>query len=289
MIFRRDTTPATMRRGTVIVSTSTPSMRKRTRIEPSSGSKWMSEVPCSTAWAMIWLTSLMTGASSADSRRSTISPRRRRRSLEVDLGRGGDVAPGATGGRSASRCPRARRPRRGPRSRSSARCRRPRGRWPGRPSRRAGRARRRTPPAPPRSAWPPAERSGWPPTCRRGTPTRSRWSRPWRSATARAWFSSDSAPCSSSTCLRRRAGGARRLDGLLDARAVDEAELDDDVGQEASAAAAGAARRRDAVPVRWTFVGRSGRCGAGTDGGATAAPVTTSSTGAPGIGGTAVR
>ena len=40
---------------------------------PSPGSKWMSEAPSSIAWAMIWLTSLMTGASSAVSRRSTTS------------------------------------------------------------------------------------------------------------------------------------------------------------------------------------------------------------------------
>ena len=33
----------------------------------------MSEAPCSTAWAMIPLTSLMIGASSADSRSSTTS------------------------------------------------------------------------------------------------------------------------------------------------------------------------------------------------------------------------
>ena len=47
---------------------STPSTRKRTRMSLPSGSKWMSEAPSSTAWAMIELTSLMTGASSADSR-----------------------------------------------------------------------------------------------------------------------------------------------------------------------------------------------------------------------------
>ena len=61
-----------MRRGMVVVSRSTPSTRKRTRISRPSGSKWMSEAPSSTAWAMIELTSLMTGASSADSRISVI-------------------------------------------------------------------------------------------------------------------------------------------------------------------------------------------------------------------------
>ena len=56
-------------------SRSTPSIRIRTRISvaPVSGSKWMSEAPRSAAWAMIECTSLITGASSADSRRSTIS------------------------------------------------------------------------------------------------------------------------------------------------------------------------------------------------------------------------
>ena len=73
MIFTRLMTPSTMRRCTCAVSTSTPSMRKRTRISVPCGSRWMSDAPCSTAWATIWLTSRMTGASSADSRRSTIS------------------------------------------------------------------------------------------------------------------------------------------------------------------------------------------------------------------------
>ena len=68
MIFTRDTTPGTMRRGIVVVSWSTPSTRKRTRMSLPCGSKWMSEAPSSTAWAMIELTSLMTGASAADSR-----------------------------------------------------------------------------------------------------------------------------------------------------------------------------------------------------------------------------
>ncbi len=70
MIFTRDTTPATIRRGIDVVSLSTPSTRKRTRMSRPSGSKWMSEAPSSTPWAMIELTSLMTGASSADSRMS---------------------------------------------------------------------------------------------------------------------------------------------------------------------------------------------------------------------------
>ena len=73
MIFTRETTPATMRRGMCVVSRSTPSTRKRTRMSRPSGSKWMSDASSSTAWAMIELTSFMTGASSADSRISVTS------------------------------------------------------------------------------------------------------------------------------------------------------------------------------------------------------------------------
>ena len=73
MIFTRETMPGTMRRGIWVVSRSTPSTRKRTRISRPSGSKWMSEAPSSTAWAMIEFTSLITGASSADSRISVTS------------------------------------------------------------------------------------------------------------------------------------------------------------------------------------------------------------------------
>ena len=73
MIFTRETVPAIMRFGIWVVSRSTPSTRKRTRISRPSGSKWMSDAPSSTAWAMIELTSLMTGASSADSRISVTS------------------------------------------------------------------------------------------------------------------------------------------------------------------------------------------------------------------------
>ncbi len=80
MILIRDTTPETMRLGTVAASVITPSIRIRTRSScpereegSGCGSKWMSDAPCSAAWAMIECTSLITGASSADSRRSTIS------------------------------------------------------------------------------------------------------------------------------------------------------------------------------------------------------------------------
>ena len=73
MIFTRETTPAVMRLGIVVVSRSTPSTRKRTRMSRPSGSKWMSDAPSSTAWAMIELTSFITGPSSADSRISVTS------------------------------------------------------------------------------------------------------------------------------------------------------------------------------------------------------------------------
>ncbi len=71
MIFTRETTPGTMRRGIEVVSLRTPSIRKRTRMSLPAGSKWMSEAPSSIACATIELTSLMTGASMADSRMST--------------------------------------------------------------------------------------------------------------------------------------------------------------------------------------------------------------------------
>ena len=50
MIFKREITALTMRLGTWAASRRTPSIRKRTRISPSSGSKWMSEAPSPTAW-----------------------------------------------------------------------------------------------------------------------------------------------------------------------------------------------------------------------------------------------
>ena len=73
MILMRDTTPGIIRRGTVVDSDITPSTRKRTRISRSSESKWTSEAPRCTASERIEWTSLMTGASSADSRRSVTS------------------------------------------------------------------------------------------------------------------------------------------------------------------------------------------------------------------------
>ena len=54
----------------MVESITTPSMRKRTRMSPWRGSKWMSEAPRVTASAITVCTSLTTGASSADSRSS---------------------------------------------------------------------------------------------------------------------------------------------------------------------------------------------------------------------------
>ena len=51
MIFSREITALIIRFGTCAASFSTPSMRKRTRSSPSSGSRWMSEAPSPTAWA----------------------------------------------------------------------------------------------------------------------------------------------------------------------------------------------------------------------------------------------
>ncbi len=50
MIFTREITALTIRLGTCAASRRTPSIRKRTRISPSAGSKWMSEAPSPTAW-----------------------------------------------------------------------------------------------------------------------------------------------------------------------------------------------------------------------------------------------
>ena len=73
MILIRETSPATRCRGTVVESDTTPSTRKRTRMSPPRGSKWMSEAPRRTASAITACTSFTTGASSADSRSSITS------------------------------------------------------------------------------------------------------------------------------------------------------------------------------------------------------------------------
>ena len=232
-------------------------MRKRTRIEPSSGSKWMSDVPCSAAWAMIWLTSLMTGASSAVSRRSTISPGPSSSVAEVDLGGRRDVLQPrllgdqdrdvlARGDRDADLVAGHQRDvvdrqdvgRVGHRDQQPALAgERDRDRLVALGGLRVDEVGRRhvdVVDAEVEVVEAVALGDG-----------------------ARVVLLRQ-APWSSSTCSGVVPVGARGLDGLLDARAVDEAQLDDDVGQEAGAAAAGPARRRDAVPVRWTFVGRRG-------------------------------
>ena len=73
MILMRETTPATIRRGTVVTSASTPSTRKRTRISRPSGSRWMSDAPLLDRLGDDRVDELDDGRSSADSRRSTTS------------------------------------------------------------------------------------------------------------------------------------------------------------------------------------------------------------------------
>ena len=63
MILMRETTPATIRFGTRALSCRTPSIRKRMRMSPSSGSKWMSDAPSATACPRMLLTSFITGPS----------------------------------------------------------------------------------------------------------------------------------------------------------------------------------------------------------------------------------
>ena len=63
-IFTREATAGTEASGMIAASRSTPSMRYRTRMSPSCGSKWMSETPRSTASVMMRCTSWMTEASS---------------------------------------------------------------------------------------------------------------------------------------------------------------------------------------------------------------------------------
>ena len=198
-----------------------------------SGSKWMSEAPCSTAWAMIELTSLMTGASSADSRRSTTSAGAlllllvERRRLHASSSRFRRAISAAMSSREATAgadlVAGHQRDVVDARARST-----------GRPSRRAACARRRSDRAPRRSAWRPRE------VIRLAAPmstlktVRSTWSRPKRSAVARASWSGVSTPRSQQDLLGRRAAGARGLDRRLDALARSaKPELDDDVGQEA--------------------------------------------------------
>ena len=73
MTFTREMTAGASLAGTEVELVITPSMRRRTSSPTSAGSKWMSEAPSSTAWAMIEFTSLITGSSPADSARSATS------------------------------------------------------------------------------------------------------------------------------------------------------------------------------------------------------------------------
>ncbi len=67
MILSRDTMAASSRLGGASISWSTPSIRNRMRNTFSYGSQWMSDAPFRIASTRTMLTSLTTGASSADS------------------------------------------------------------------------------------------------------------------------------------------------------------------------------------------------------------------------------
>ena len=170
MILMRETTPATIRFGTVVASVSTPSMRIRTRTRSSARRVGLGlEVDVGGA-ALGGL---------GDDRVDELDDRRVVGGLaQVDdllelgarrvlLDRLGDRVLEAVHARDQRVDVLApRRPPAGRRSRSSARCRRPRARSPGRPSRPAACARRRRRPAPRRSAWRRPRSAGWRPPCR---------------------------------------------------------------------------------------------------------------------------
>ena len=63
MIFSRVITAGCICFGIVATSRVTPSMRARTTMSCSWGSKWMSEAPSSIAWAIVVWTSLTAGDS----------------------------------------------------------------------------------------------------------------------------------------------------------------------------------------------------------------------------------
>src|ERR1044072_1417405 len=65
-IFTRETTAGTALPGITAASVSTPSIRYRTRMSSSPGSKWMSDEPRSTASLITRCTSWMTEASSPE-------------------------------------------------------------------------------------------------------------------------------------------------------------------------------------------------------------------------------
>ena len=73
MTLSRLITPFCMRRGTDMISCSTPSRRKRTMSSLACGSKWMSLAASSTDCAITEFTSLTIGGSSVISRMSVIS------------------------------------------------------------------------------------------------------------------------------------------------------------------------------------------------------------------------
>ena len=251
MIFTRLITPLTIRRGTVAESCSTPSTRKRTRRSLPSGDRCTSEAPCSTAWATMPLTSLMIGASSAVSCRSTTSaaPPSSSSSTTVDwttssrrvrrVTRPGDVLARGDG-------------------RAHVVARHQRDVVDGQDVGRVGHGdhervlAREGDGRPPRSAWRPRAESRLAAAMSTPKAVRSRWSSPLRSAIERASASWRDRPPLEQHLLGRGRGRARRVDRGVGALALGEAELDDDVGQEPRPAVA-LARPRQA--------GRSGVAG----------------------------
>ena len=71
MIFRRLITPSCICFGICATGRVTPSMRARTIMSSSCGSKWMSEAPSSIACASVAWTSLTAGVSSVASAMSS--------------------------------------------------------------------------------------------------------------------------------------------------------------------------------------------------------------------------
>ena len=224
--------------GIVAASCSTPSTRKRTRSSRPSGSKWMSEAPCSTRLG--------------DDRVDELDDRRVVGGLAQvdDLGDVGRRPPRSRRGRRSSRRLRrvirardvlaARRRPAGPRCPVTARCRRSPRTLPGRPSRRS-------------SVVSPMNATGTRLVAlglRRADEVRGGHVdlEDREVDVVEAVALGDRArelllvqdALLQEGLLEGRAGDPRRLVGVLDAFAVGEPELDDDVGQEALAAAASA-------------------------------------------------
>ena len=219
MILMREMTPATMRARDVrrVAQHAVDAEADREARRPS-GSKWMSDAPCSTAWAMSEFTSLTTGASSADSRSSTTSAVVADGLLDDDASIDWSMRPRRADSGEDVLARRDGRPDR--RGRSSARCRRSRARCPGRPSRRAACASSRKPTGTaPSSAWRPRRAAGWPRTCRPRKALRSTWSTPKRSAMTRASWSGVRTPRSTRTSpVRRPAARASVIASSTDSR-----------------------------------------------------------------------